>query len=247
MPGMTITDRDLRAMLDIANNADDNAGNPLPGSVMAGLFRLIGCDNVSFAQCDTERRIQVFDQEEGEIYRCTPEEDAELERAFWRNFWNSRGCCYPDVSGDLTTVTTMADFYSDRVLLASPMYNEYLKPGGGFREMMLCLPSRPGRVLRVLFWRNDGSNFTDRDRGLLTLLRPHLYRIYRAGQKRTDALTARQRELLGLVAAGHTNVQIARRLYISEPTVRKHLENIFERLQVTSRTAAVTRAFGIDQ
>lgn len=244
---MTITDREMRAMLDIANNKEHSAGDPLPGSVMDGLFGLIRCDNVTFSQCDTGRQAHMFSQEVGEVYCWTPEEELELERAFWRHYWNSPGCCYPDVSGDLTTVTTMADFYSDRQLLASPMYNEYLKPGGGYREMMLCLPSRSGQVLRLLFWRSDGSNFTDHDRGLLTLLRPHLYRIYRAGQNRADGLTARQRELLGLVAAGHTNVQIARRLYISEPTVRKHLENIFEKLAVTSRTAAVARAFGIGQ
>jgi DNA-binding NarL/FixJ family response regulator len=44
------------------------------------------------------------------------------------------------------------------------------------------------------------------------------------------------------VAAGHTNTQIARRLGISESTVRTHLEHIYERLGVSSRTAAVTRA-----
>ena len=58
-----------------------------------------------------------------------------------------------------------------------------------------------------------------------------------------EALTRRQRELLGLVAAGHTNGQIARRLSISEATVRKHLENIFARLGVTSCTAAVAKGF----
>jgi len=56
-------------------------------------------------------------------------------------------------------------------------------------------------------------------------------------------LTPRHWELLGLLAAGHTNAQIARRLGVTEGTVRKHLQNIYSRLQVSSRTAAVMRAF----
>jgi DNA-binding NarL/FixJ family response regulator len=45
------------------------------------------------------------------------------------------------------------------------------------------------------------------------------------------------------VAAGLTNRQIGRRLGISEGTVHTHLTNIYERLHVSSRTAAVTRVF----
>jgi DNA-binding NarL/FixJ family response regulator len=81
---------------------------------------------------------------------------------------------------------------------------------------------------------------------LLTLLRPHLQQAYRDAERRragTPQLTPRHGELLRLVAAGHTNTQVARRLGLSEGTVRKHLEKIYTRLQVSSRTAAVTRAF----
>jgi DNA-binding CsgD family transcriptional regulator len=56
-------------------------------------------------------------------------------------------------------------------------------------------------------------------------------------------LTARHWDLLHLAAAGHTNAQIARRLGISEATVRTHLEHIYRLPQVSSRAAAVTRAF----
>jgi DNA-binding NarL/FixJ family response regulator len=82
---------------------------------------------------------------------------------------------------------------------------------------------------------------------VLTLLRPHLHQAYLDAERRrhpVPRLTPRQTDLLRLVAAGHTNTQIARRLGISEATVRTHLENIYGRLQVSSRTAAVTRAFG---
>jgi DNA-binding NarL/FixJ family response regulator len=81
---------------------------------------------------------------------------------------------------------------------------------------------------------------------VLTLLRPHLAQAYLDAERRrhpVPRLTPRQTTLLRLVAAGHTNAQIARRLGLSEGTVRTHLENIYERLQVSSRTAAVTRAF----
>jgi len=85
-----------------------------------------------------------------------------------------------------------------------------------------------------------------RDRDLLALLRPHLHQAYVDAERRRHGvprLTRRHWELLRLVAAGHTNSQIARRLGVSEGTVRIHLQNIYARLQVSSRTAAVTRAF----
>jgi DNA-binding CsgD family transcriptional regulator/tetratricopeptide (TPR) repeat protein len=52
------------------------------------------------------------------------------------------------------------------------------------------------------------------------------------------ALTDREREVLSLVASGETNRQIATALGISEHTVARHLSNIFDKLGVTSRTAA---------
>lgn len=248
MPGrMTINALDLRAMLDIANSAGPADELPFPGPVMKGLFDLIGCDTVNLTQFDARARIVVLDHELGDSYVELADDTAEWDRLFFKYYWGSP-CSYPDVSGDLTTVTKLSDFCSVREWRRTRLYNAFVKPRGGEdHELMLCLPSRPGRVVRILFWRRGGSDFSERDRGLLTLLRPHLHRIYRAQGKFGDALTPRQRELLGLVAAGHTNGQIARRLSISEATVRKHLEHIFERLEVSSRTAAVAKAFGIDQ
>ena len=52
-------------------------------------------------------------------------------------------------------------------------------------------------------------------------------------------LTEREREILDLVAAGKTNSEIAEAIWIAPGTVRKHLENIYEKLGVHSRTAAI--------
>jgi DNA-binding NarL/FixJ family response regulator len=78
------------------------------------------------------------------------------------------------------------------------------------------------------------------------LLRPHLHQAYLDAERRrhpVPVLTARHWQLLDLLAAGHTNAQIARRLGLSEGTVRTHLEHIYSRLHVSSRAAAITRAF----
>jgi DNA-binding NarL/FixJ family response regulator len=51
-------------------------------------------------------------------------------------------------------------------------------------------------------------------------------------------LSPRQRQVLALVARGLTDRQIARQLNITAPTVRSHLEAIFEKTRTTNRTAA---------
>jgi DNA-binding NarL/FixJ family response regulator len=61
-----------------------------------------------------------------------------------------------------------------------------------------------------------------------------------------DGLTNREREVLALAAAGKTNREIAVALVISEHTVRRHLQNIFAKLDVSSRVAATAYAFQHD-
>ncbi|QIK82222.1 response regulator transcription factor [Sanguibacter sp. HDW7] len=57
-----------------------------------------------------------------------------------------------------------------------------------------------------------------------------------------SALTARETEVLVLVAEGLTNQQVSRRLFLSEATVKSHLAHVYTKLGVDSRTAAVTVA-----
>ena len=60
----------------------------------------------------------------------------------------------------------------------------------------------------------------------------------RTAGRRVPELTAREREVLGLVGSGLANKQIARRLGISEKTVKAHLTSVFQRIGVTDRTQA---------
>ena len=51
-------------------------------------------------------------------------------------------------------------------------------------------------------------------------------------------LTPREREILALVAEGHTNAQIAKRLWVTQQTVKFHLANVYRKLGVANRTEA---------
>jgi DNA-binding NarL/FixJ family response regulator len=55
-------------------------------------------------------------------------------------------------------------------------------------------------------------------------------------------LTEREREVLDLVARGLTNAEIARRLFVSDKTVRNHVSNVFAKIHVADRAGAVARA-----
>jgi ATP/maltotriose-dependent transcriptional regulator MalT len=61
-------------------------------------------------------------------------------------------------------------------------------------------------------------------------------------EERAGPLTAREADLLRLVAAGRTNREIAAELFLSEKTVERHLSNVFRKLGVSSRAAATAQA-----
>lgn len=60
---------------------------------------------------------------------------------------------------------------------------------------------------------------------------------------RTDALTSREIEVLRAVASGNTNTEVAAALHISTATVKTHLLHIYDKLGVSDRAAAVSRAY----
>lgn len=77
---------------------------------------------------------------------------------------------------------------------------------------------------------------------MAALLMPVLARlVHERPAPEAACLTAQERTVLGLVAAGESNAQIARDLCIAESTVRKHLEHVYSKLEVSGRLAAVAR------
>ena len=64
-----------------------------------------------------------------------------------------------------------------------------------------------------------------------------------SAQLAQGGLTKREIEILTRIGSGATNKQVAEQSFISETTVRRHLANIYAKLGVSSRTAAVTWAY----
>jgi len=252
------SDRDLRVLAAIVSqdrpDLPDEEG--LPPSLLADLKEQIRCEEISLERYDSGRQsyslLQVVPAlSDGELMAFDSQNPARMER-FWACHRECQVCSYPERTGDLRNVVKPSDFYSARQWHSTGMYSDIMRPQGYEHDLQLCLPdpiglsAGPERTVRLYLFREPGPDFTERDRAVLTLLRPHLHQAFLDAERRrhpVPRLTPRQDDLVHLLAAGHTNTQIARRLGISEGTVRTHLENIYEKLHVSSRTAAVTRAF----
>jgi two-component system nitrate/nitrite response regulator NarL len=66
-----------------------------------------------------------------------------------------------------------------------------------------------------------------------------LTEIHRRSDSARPVLTARENEILALTAEGLSAPEIAKRLYLSPTTVKTHLQNVYEKLEVSDRAAAV--------
>lgn len=250
---MMASEQDLSTLAGIVS--DHRADLPragLPPSLLAELMDQVRCDEIAFQGFDSGQQEDWLAQYlPGGAEAVEVEEDWDSS-VHWQHYWDCQPCSYPDRTGDLRSIVKTTDFYSARQWHATGMYCDIYQPQGFDHHLMLTLPaapspvSGPGRTLRLFFFRGPGADFSERDRSLLVLLRPHLHQAYLDAERRrhpVPQLTARHWDLLRLLAAGLTNTQIARRLGISEGTVRTHLENLYGRLNVSSRTAAVARAF----
>jgi DNA-binding CsgD family transcriptional regulator len=142
----------------------------------------------------------------------------------------------------------LSDFYGPRELRQTPAYRLFLRPYGFADELKVYLESPPGEARTFSFERGPRA-FGARERTLLELLRMQLS-IIRAhfelralpSEETHERLTPREAEVLGWVARGNTNKQVAAILCVSPHTVRTQLASVFEKLDVHTRTAAVARA-----
>jgi len=244
--GFTLDARQTALLADITAACSVAGEDALPWEVLVQVQRLLHAEAIEFGGFDTLLPHVWFQQNiepTGEMWYNGETPTEALDNSFWATYWD-RCCSYPDRSGDFESVTLLSDF----VNLASVRSGGEGRGREYEREIIACLPGRtPGRHLRLICLRQRGSDFTERERFFLSLLRPHLERAFWRGiqaRQEPPTLTRRQLQVMRMVQAGLTNLQIANRMELSHGTVRTHLNTIYARLQVTSRTAAVQKVFG---
>ncbi len=150
----------------------------------------------------------------------------------------------------------ISDSLSPREFRETALYDEYYGRIG--IDHAIAVPLFVDQRLLVSFVLNrNGRDFSDRECALLDLVREPLSALYRhtlAMQRaRTPngfaalPVTPREREVLSWLAGGKTDREIAEILGMSPRTVQKHLQHIYEKLGVETRTAAVMRAMDLGE
>ena len=143
------------------------------------------------------------------------------------------------------------------------LYRHVYGPMGVEHQVAFTLPGPPGRVLAIALSRRR-TDYSEQELDLIERARPFLIQAWRnaiehtalrdelaarplgkleadrapAAELRRRGLTARQAEVLALVARGRSNRDAAAILGISDRTVQKHLENCYRLLGVPDRSAA---------
>jgi len=228
---------DYRKALDVLYAAGEVDG-PLafPEPVLGVLRELVPCDVVTFHE-RSRRPGSVLVYTGEPVGPVTPEVRAARLRFKHQDPWRP-------ADGP----RTLTDFVSARDFRRSEFYALVHRPLGV--EHMLQLYLDPRRTDARLEFDRFETDFGERDRNVLDLLLPHLRQLLRAATRRPAAsgpateLTSREREVIAHVADGRTNSEIGRLLGISSHTVRKHLENAYEKLGTHTRTGAVAAVFG---
>ena len=256
----SFTAHDLSSALSMLREIGE--GCPTPGEFarrgVALLPSFVASEITTLSLCDLRRgRRRVVSNPAAALGRHALD-------AFDRHFFEHPLVCYHSDHPD-GGVQRITDSMSQAAFRRTPLYADYYASVG--LDHVLSLPLHAdGRLIVAFVLNRTRRDFSERERDLLEMVRPHLATLYRQSYALAEAqralaasgepsplaqgpadamacLTPREREVLGWVAAGKTNAQIATILGAMPRTVAKHLERIFEKLGVETRTAAAMRVF----
>lgn len=252
-----LTTKDLRAVLDVVYAlGDDRDSGEMPNRVLARLGDLVGCETVSYNRVDhtTGRMLSstaepadlnitglpgfnaAFDQHPGfAAYRC-------------RRLMPGRAAA-------------MTDFVNLPTLRRLPLYTDYYQSRGA-KDQLFCVVQPANQQGTALAFNRARPGFSYRDRAVVELVTPHLTQAITHRRRlasltaavrglgrhteqveqalsRMSTLTVREREVVERLMGGISDREIARSLAISQRTVHKHLEHIYRKLRLGTRTSLI--------
>jgi DNA-binding CsgD family transcriptional regulator len=229
-----IRGRDAEAALGIVALAARTEGpTPFPLEVIEPLKRLIGADRAGYVEYRAGKPPNVHDVE-------TPRID--VPPGFWQSLAGFSTWVLRDPLGrGSPRVKAVSEVLSRSQRRRNPFFRDVSAPLDVEDEMKIWLPAPQGEARLFFFCRGRHSrDFGDREYMLASLFAPQFaeLRHHWEAHRRTGELSTRELEVLGLVGRGLTNQQIAAELIIAPGTVRKHLDHIYQKLDVHTRTAA---------
>lgn len=216
---------------------------------LALVSRLVGSEFASFSDISTARPNESIVTEHGRA-PLSPAEYAD-----WARLLPTHPYALHMATAD-TPAPRLTDVVDLRAFTATEVFQVCLEPTGARYQAAMRVARTADGLALVSLWRSS-RDFTEAElepavavaralrqalqlRALLNRLAAAATASHDDGRVDADAaareLTARQAEVVALVARGHTNQQIALRLGISTRTVRKHVEDLFARTGARSRT-----------
>ncbi|HEX8207871.1 MAG TPA: helix-turn-helix transcriptional regulator [Solirubrobacteraceae bacterium] len=216
-------------------------------TLMSAVPRAVPADWVSLTELGPDRVVVLIepDVSEEQLAKFAQYADENPLYQLWVRTKDGRAYRFSDV-------TTRDELEATRV------WQEFYGPLGVNHQIAFTLPNEPDHVLAFVLSRRN-RDFTDEERDLLNEARPFLVQAYRnalehaargaaanadlAAALHDAGLTAREAQVMELVARGGSNRDAAEHLGVSGRTVEKHLERAFRKLGATSRSAAAARAW----
>ena len=249
MSAVHLSRADLHAALDALGTIGDGCAGPgdFAQRGLQCLTKLVSSELTTLSVCDLEsgHRSVVSDQP-GAISRRQIE--------VFDHYFHEHPLVREHGRNRAAVTRRIADLLSEREFQRTPLYGDYYH---AIRvDHVMAVPIHVDERLLVSFvFNRSRRGFSDRERDCLDIIRPHLGTLYRLGAALRPAeapfdpvaaspLTPREAAVLRWVAAGKTDRDVAAILGISPRTVHKHLQRIYEKLGVETRTAAVMRAMG---
>jgi len=231
----------------------DEGTTPFPAEVLAGLRRVVRSEAVGYWEWSAQALLEFsLGADEPEVILPVWDVYPQVRQHDPLPGWGPRGSPLPHREWFGRTLA-ISDFVSDREFRRGGLYAEVCKPLGVRAVMKVYLPTGAATGASLVF-DTTRSRFADSDRLTLERLVPHLAQLRRnalarrtypalidataAARMRLPRLTPRERVVLARAAAGETNTAIAAALFVSPGTVRKHLEHIYDKLEVRTRTEA---------